>query len=123
LDLVISKEWREVFDKSRFEARFASFLAGVTDKVLENHKQYKILTPPQIGVEPGPKYIRVVKSDVAPDGTVTSRSVHCFVDRTNGNVLKAAGYRKPETKNPRSNIFDDDFGLSGVTAYGAVYLK
>jgi hypothetical protein len=110
------------FDKNRFEARFASFLAGVTDKVIENHKQYSA-SPPQIGVEPGPKYIRVIKSDVAPDGTVTSRSVHCFVDRTNGNVLKAKSYRAAETKNPRSNIFDDDFGLSGVTAYGAVYLK
>jgi hypothetical protein len=112
-----------VFDKSGFDARFASYVAGVTAKVLENHKQYTSFPAPEVGYEMGNRYVKVIKSDRAPDGTVTSRSVHSFVDRTNGNVLKAKSYKAPETKNPRSNIFDEDFGLSGVTAYGAVYLK
>jgi hypothetical protein len=108
---------------SAFASRFASYVAGVTAKVLENHKQYKSLTPLTVVVEPGHRYMRVVRAEVDKDGNVISRTVHTFVDRTNGNVLKASSYRKPETKHPRSNIFNEDFGMSGVTAYGGVYLK
>lgn len=48
--------------------------------------------------------------------------VYCFVDLTNGDVLKAESYKKP-AMHARSNIFAEDFGLSGVNEYGANYLK
>ena len=51
-----------------------------------------------------------------------SRSSHCFINRANGDVLKAASWKAPEKKNPRGNIFGAD-PLRGVTAYGTVYLR
>lgn len=49
-------------------------------------------------------------------------SVFCFVEIATGNVLKAESWAKPAL-HARSNINDADFGLSGVTEYGAKYLK
>lgn len=48
--------------------------------------------------------------------------IYCFIDLTNGDVLMAATYRAP-AKHARSNIFAADLGLSGVSEYGANYLK
>lgn len=53
--------------------------------------------------------------------TVGNR-VYCFVDMTNGDVLKAESWRKP-AMHARSNVHDADFGLSGVNEYGGIYLK
>lgn len=50
-------------------------------------------------------------------------SVFCFIDLANGDVLKAASWAQPEKKNPRSNVWSDDFGVTGVNEYGAVYLR
>lgn len=58
------------------------------------------------------KYIRIVS-----DG-----SVHCFIDRTNGDVLKAAGWKAP-AKHARGNIFDDKNGLGSMGPFGTAYLK
>lgn len=110
-------------ENEKFNTAFAAYLAGVNAKVVEGYKKYASLTPPEVTYEEGGRYVRVIKVEKNASGVVGSRSVHTFVDKTNGNVLKAAGYRKPETKNPRGNIYDADNGLSGVTEYGAVYLR
>lgn len=47
----------------------------------------KIDMPFEVNV--GPKYIRVV------DCTYNSRSVHAFVDRTTGDLLKSGGWNTP----------------------------
>jgi len=49
-----------------------------------------------------------------------SRSVYCFVDRSNGDVLKAASWKTP-AKHVRGNIYAAD-PLAGVGVYGANYL-
>lgn len=41
---------------------------------------------------PGQKVVRIVMSAHA-DGT--ARSVHCFIDRQTGDVLKAEGWKRP----------------------------
>lgn len=103
--------------KPEFATAFNRYVEGVRAKVIEGYKKYENLTPPAVEYEEGGRYIRVIKNGGG------SRSVHTFVDKTNGNVLKAASYKAPVTKNPRGNIFDDDNGLGGVTEYGAVYLR
>ena len=45
------------------------------------------------------KFVRLVSRRCAGDG-----SAFCFVDLSNGNILKAAGWKAPEKKNPRGNI-------------------
>ena len=64
----------------------------------------------------GKRYVRIVHNDHG------SRYCYCFVDKTNGDVLKSDGWKKP-AKHARSNIWDADFGLSGLSQYGAKYLK
>lgn len=74
---------------------------------------------PTLSIDPrGRRYARIVRTD----GNKGSRSVHCFVDRTNGNVLKAAGWKGP-AKHARGNIFNADGGSSGVSQYGGTYLR
>ncbi len=66
-----------------------------------------------LSVERGKRYVRVVRTDKGGP----SRSVHCFVDTTNGDVLKAASWKAP-AKHARGNIFAAD-PVSGMGANGA----
>lgn len=54
-----------------------------------------------VSVENGKRYVRVVVSR----GGGVSRSVYCFVDKTDGSILKAAGWKAP-AKGKRGSIFD-----------------
>ena len=65
--------------------------------------------------EVGPRYIRVVKNAIGAGG----RAAHCFVDKSNGDVLKTGGWKGPaKTKQARGNIFDASNGLANVEAHG-----
>lgn len=119
-----------MMDETTFEVQLAGFLKAAQTKVNE---QYGDIAPSLVAsgwrrvieIDRGPKYIRVLKADYndpKSPNNCTGRSAYCFIDRTNGNVLKAAGWKAPTLKNPRSNIFSVDFGASGVTGYGAVYV-
>lgn len=55
------------------------------------------------------KYIRVVQRDD------NHGSVFCFIDSTNGNVLFPKGWKAPDLKNPRGNLFSEQGGLEAVT--------
>lgn len=73
------------------------------------------------------KYCRVVSRRRHTDesGKVTvseSGSAWCFVDLTNGDVLKCDGFKKP-AKHSRGNIRNPDGGMSNIGRYGPAYLK
>lgn len=70
-----------------------------------------------IGFEDNQKYIRVFITQYSG-----SRSAYCFIDKSNGDILKAAGWKAPEKKNPRGNIFVEGFE-SCLTFCGVVYLR
>jgi hypothetical protein len=70
--------------------------------------------------ERGPRYVRIVRHE-GPMDAPHSRSVHVFIERSTGNILKAHGWKGP-AKGPRGNIFADD-PLAGVTAYGGAYRR
>jgi hypothetical protein len=63
--------------------------------------------------EEGNRYIRIVKG----------ASVHTFVDKYNGNILKAATWKAPAPNGVRGSVYSDDHGLSVVNEHGAIYLK
>jgi len=75
--------------------------------------------PQVISVEYGNKYARVIHSDY----TGPSRGVHTFVNMINGDILKSGSWKAPAPNGVRGNIFEEDFGASVVTEYGASYLK
>lgn len=105
--------------RQEIEDAVNKFVKGVQDKMNAYWQDMKFTyaPAPTITWEFAPKYIRVWKIEQG------GKSIHTFIDATTGNVLKAASWKAPETKNPRSNIFDADCGLSGVTHHGAVYLR
>jgi hypothetical protein len=114
-----------------FEARLEAYRAGVAElnriaydrdmvgdstsaqgaRILHEKFGY-----PTITLERGKRYVRVVRE------SRESRSVHSFVDTTNGDVLKADSWKKP-AKHARGNIFAEDNGLKGVNYIGANYLS
>ena len=67
-------------------------------------------------VEFGRKYARVYRVD----SRGATGGVYCFVDRSNGDILKAASWKAP-AKHARGNIYAAD-PLAGVGQYGAAYL-
>ena len=52
-------------------------------------------------LESGRKYYKLIHKDGI------SRSVHCFIDKSNGNVYKSASWKAP-AKGVRYNLLDDD---------------
>ena len=102
-----------------FEAAFKTFMEGVANISNTYYgEQYPNLEPSTFAFKPGRKYAKVMVT-TQPGGAT---SVHCFVDRTNGDVLKPAGWNAP-AKHARGNIFDDNNGLGSMGPYGPAYLK
>lgn len=95
------------------------FVAALQERI-NNHweDRFPNLIPPIIDIDYGHKYARIVKVD-QPGG---SKSVHCFIDLSNGDILKSASWKAP-AKHARGNIFADDKGMSAVSEYGARYLR
>ena len=54
-----------------------------------------------IEFEAGSKYVKIVS--ISGGG---SRSVHCFVEKANGNILRAASWKAPARNFVRGNVFD-----------------
>ncbi len=98
-----------------FNEALEIFIAGAQVKVDLEYASSPSLNPKLVAMI-GRRYVRVVRTDVA------EHSAHCFVDRTNGDVLKPAGWKGP-AKGRRGNIFDAHHGLKAVTAYGAVCFR
>jgi hypothetical protein len=97
-----------------FEEALKDWQKRVNDMLLEHRKTFcSTLAPEVIHVlEGGPKYHKVNRSD---------GSVFCFIDKQNGDVLKAATWRGP-APHARGNIFTRRESL-GVGPFGANYIK
>ena len=102
-----------------FDAALASFVAGCQEICTRHDATFENVTfNTKLSVDPkGRKYKRIVRTD-----DCGGHSVHCFVDTTNGDVLKADGWKRP-AKHARGNIFDDQNGLGAMGEYGPAYLR
>jgi hypothetical protein len=77
--------------------------------------------PPRFTVENGSKFTRIVENKTDFGG---GKSVYCFIDRSNGDILKAAGWKAP-AKGARGSIFNPncDVGVK-ATVYGSgLYIR
>ena len=96
-----------------FEKRFAGYVAALEENLASYYEgKYTHVATPEVTVENGRKYARVVVGD----------SVHTFVNKTTGEILKAASWKAPAKNGVRGSIFAEDFGMSAVGPYGALYL-
>lgn len=70
----------------------------------------------------GTKYAKIVTVQPKSAGG----SAYCFIDLTNGNILKPASWKAPSTKHARGNIRVGDasnWWNGALGAYGAAYLR
>ena len=78
--------------------------------------EYRAANRKILSVEYGRRYAKVVET------IPHSRSVYCFLDLDNGDILKAEGWLKP-AKHARGSLDDPGRWPEAVTAYGGVYLR
>ena len=117
---------KHVVVDARFQVAFDAFVVGVQNLVNEHMtRHFPTLSIPTISVDEGGRYLKLVKTDNwnahAGAHHTPSRSVWGFVDKTNGDILKPAGWKAP-AKHARGNIFNNS-PLAGVNAYGPNYLR
>lgn len=101
-----------------FRSKLDFFMIGVNSLIAKDYaKLYENLEPSIVYPEEGGRYIRIVAE--RSDG---SRYSHCFIDKSNGDVLKCATWKAP-AKHARGNIFSAHNGLEGVGVHGANYIR
>ncbi len=104
---------------SGFEAALTSFIVGAQAIIDENYPEgYPENCKETLTADPGRRYVRIVRAS----SLAHSRSVHCFVDMTNGNVLKPASWKTP-AKGARGNIFTMKSASEAVGPRGAHYAR
>lgn len=74
-------------------------------------KRFKNLDIPVVKIDLGTRYIKLKHQD----------GIYCFIDATNGDILKAATWRAP-AKHARGNIYKVDW-LESFGPYGTKYLR
>lgn len=105
-------------NRTEFQAKLNAFIADVNAMIQDDWSQRKMtFSAPKVFVGGGRKFIRLVYVD----GCGCGPSAYCFIDSTNGDILKSASWKAP-AKHARGNIFDPN-PLAAVTVYGAKYLK
>lgn len=107
----------------RFIEHLVAFCNGVfAMRVAYNEKHgYQIEKEKDVIYEEGSRYFKVLyRTQWKGEGEIKSH-IHCFVDKTNGGILKAATYKAP-AKGYRGNIFNENC-LKGVNEYGANYRR
>lgn len=85
---------------------------------------YALLMSPRIEVEYGNKFAKVTttqRDDRRGDG---QKSVYCFIDLSNGDLLKAEGWKKP-AKGKRGSILNEnsDVGTVATVHGGGFYVR
>ena len=107
-------------------AKLQSFIAGAQRLVDANNASFPNTLASgrtsklEIRNPDAPRYIAVDRNDYDRTGNKLTGSVHAFVDRTTGDVLKPNGYKTP-AKGARGNVHDETNGLGNMGSYGPAY--
>lgn len=101
-----------------YETARQRFIEALTNREIEHiKKDFPNLKPSAFYVMVGRVFDRVVR-----DGS-GSRSVFCFIRKSDGAIIKAAGWKAPEPRHyERGNIFRKN-PLEGTNVYGVNYIR
>jgi hypothetical protein len=99
---------------AELEARIRYFCYQIEDL---NQKEFPQSPATKVSYEIGRRYVRIVKHN-----SWDQKSVHSFIDSTNGDILKGS-WKAPVARGVRGNIYADDHGLSCVNWHGPKYLR
>ena len=106
-----------------FEIKLTEYV-NLIQSLIDKHwidSGFKFALSPLVETNEGSRYIRIVKSDRRLDGVIAgSKSVHTFVDKTNGDILKGS-WKAPVKNGVRGNIFKTPELV--INHYGANYLR
>jgi hypothetical protein len=83
----------------------------------KNYPDSKVVVSPNIVAEAGQRYVKVWKAEKVGTG----RSIHTFVDKTNGDILKAS-CKAPVKNGVRGNIYNLDY-VKTINHHGPEYLR
>lgn len=104
-----------IYPSPEFNAKLDALMVAVNAKLADyNGKNFPNLPCPIVSADPGFRYVKLVRED-------SSKSVYGFVDKVDGAIYMAAGWKKPALNGARGNINDADFGFSACGPYGVVY--
>ena len=113
---VVEKKF-QVTPSQQFNRRFQRFVQGA-QAIIDEHFGDRRFSR-------GSDQLSVQKCRKTPHARIISTSctgykeVWCFVDLTNGDVLRAKGWKT--AGRPRGNIFDESDGLLRVGLHGPIY--
>jgi hypothetical protein len=103
-----------------YKTTLDSFLKECQKLVDKHMKQYSWESV--LSVSKGRRYDKIIAEDILEAaGSSNSKMVWGFVDKTNGDILKPEGWKKP-AKHNRGNIFDDNPMLF-IGPHGPVYME
>lgn len=98
--------------EKNFLAAIETWMEKAQEIITEGHKRNNFsFECAKLEIEEGRRYMRIVRVSLG------SRSAHCFIDKTDGNVYKPANYKSPIKNFSRGNIYTNQIGVS---EYGAI---
>ena len=90
-----------------FETALAAFCktaeAAFAAQYARDYPNSPHMKPPTVATMDGKRYVRVVRVE----STGVGRSSIAFIDKTNGDVLKSAGWKAP-AKGVRGSVYQND---------------
>ena len=108
------------FTQEEIEFGIEKYVEGVREKILKHYEeQLPNLTPCSVRVDEGRVYCKVVKYE---PGKNYGTSVHSFIRKADGAILKAASWRAPALNHARGFVTEADYGLHCANEFGVQYL-
>jgi hypothetical protein len=115
-----------------FEDQLAKFLAW-SQRLFDTRmaeSKFPYMNDYRLEPNDGARYIRIASAQRgwSAEGVPSdkygenSRSAWAFIDRTNGDILKPDGWKRP-AKHARGNIYDEASWAKWITPYGPGYLR
>ena len=101
-----------------YKTTLDSFLIECQSLVDEHMRKYS--WDNKLSVTKGRRYDKIVSEDLHEESRRNSKRVWAFVDKTNGDILKPEGWKKP-AKHARGNIYDEDRMLF-MSHHGPAYM-
>jgi hypothetical protein len=109
-----------------FDTKCVRFMKHLKRMIESTRGSAVSVIPTSTDFSVGKKYVKVFTGYIPENSecmTLEQRSVYCFVNMENGDILKPAGWKSP-AKHARGNIYDSpEKYMKCCGVYGVAYLR